>query len=325
MTRSAVHDRPTATRTFRAMATDITVRIEDARTDDPSFDLVTTLFDLVQRECTRFDPTSPLMQANAAATEWYVVPEFCFAAIHEAYLAYEATDGLFDPRVLRALTELGYDRTLPFASPVSIDTAPATSRAWGVRERPAEAAWEPEFDPERQAVRIGPDPIDLGGIGKGLAVRWAAEAIAQRHPTFLVEAGGDCYLAGDGPENGRWNVGLEDPLGSAEPLAVLSLTDLACTTSSTRFRSWRVAGRPVHHLIDPRTGEPSTTGLRSVTVVQADPARAEVWSKALFVAGRDAIGGEVSRHGLAAAWIDEAGRLESSEAMQPYIAWTRGS
>ena len=46
-----------------------------------------------------------------------------------------------------------------------------------------------------------PEPVDLGGIGKGLAVRWAARSGSPGcGDAVLVEAGGDCSLAGTGPE-----------------------------------------------------------------------------------------------------------------------------
>jgi len=314
----------TVRHTFRAMATDVSVRLENRSTADADLALVEAIFDVAERECTRFNPTSALMRANAAGLEWCEVPEFCFAALQEAFLAYERTDGLFDPRVLRALTSLGYDRTLPFgqpSGPSSIELSPALSTAWGVRSAAQTTRWTPDFDVARHAVRVGPEPIDLGGIGKGLAVRWASEALRSRQPAFLIEAGGDCYLAGTGPVDGRWNVAVEDPAGGADPVAVLSLSDQACTTSSTRYRSWRVAGRPVHHLIDPRTGEPGTGGVRAVTIVDADPAHAEVWSKALFIRGLESLADEVGRRNLAALWIDEAGTVAFSPAMAPYVIW----
>jgi thiamine biosynthesis lipoprotein len=43
----------------------------------------------------------------------------------------------------------------------------------------------------------------------------------------------------------------------------------------------------LHHLIDPRTGEPAESAVASVTVVAGDAWRAEVLAKAAFVAGVD--------------------------------------
>jgi len=66
-----------------------------------------------------------------------------------------------------------------------------------------------------------------------------------------------------------------------------SLGQGAIATSTRLRRAWTRGGTARHHLIDPRTGEPATSGLASVTVIAGDAWRAEVLAKAAFVAGRD--------------------------------------
>ncbi|HET9518570.1 MAG TPA: FAD:protein FMN transferase, partial [Actinoplanes sp.] len=139
--------------------------------------------------------------------------------------------------------------------------------------------------------------------------------------SHLIEAGGDCHVGGDGPGGAGWRIGVQDPAGGDQPVAVLRLRDIGCATSSLRVRSWRVDERPVHHLIDPRTGRSAEGGLLSVTVLDPDPARAEVWSKSLLIAGRDRIADLATERGLAALWVDERHRTASSPAMTPLLIW----
>jgi thiamine biosynthesis lipoprotein len=186
---------------------------------------------------------------------------------------------------------------------------------------PPSGPWRPGVDARRREVRIGVNPIDLGGIGKGLAIRWSAERLRARGTSFLIEAGGDCYLSQDGPVDGRWQVGIEDPLGATKPVAVLSLSGTGCATSSIRVRRWESAGQPVHHLIDPRTGAPSHSGLLAVTVVHDDPATAEVWAKALFLHGRQNIAEAASACELTALWVCEDGTLDLSGRMSELLIW----
>ncbi|MDR1999836.1 MAG: FAD:protein FMN transferase, partial [Frankiaceae bacterium] len=241
---------------FRAMACEVDVQLCDADGHGAA-DRVEAIFAEVQRQCTRFDPTSPLMLANAAGTGWAEVPTLCLTAIAEAFLAHEYTDGLFDPRVHNALVRLGYDRSLPFRATDIHLPADLTGMLGTADPKPASRApggpWRPGLDFAGGRVRIGPDPIDLGGIGKGLAVRWATRDLSGELDNFAIVAGGDCYLSGPGPEGAGWNVEVENPLGGSDPIAVLTLADLACATSSTRVRAWTLGGRQVHHLLDPRT------------------------------------------------------------------------
>ena len=88
--------------------------------------------------------------------------------------------------------------------------------------------------------------------------------------------GGDLVAWGHGPESPevQWRVGIEDPAeGTDRPVAVIELTDGAVATSSTAVRHWMSPdGALVHHLIDPRTGDPGGAGLLAVTVRYSDPA-----------------------------------------------------
>ena len=333
---------PAMSMTFKAMASNVTVQIVDpSPTAAVALDAARQVFARVEAACTRFDPASPLMLANQAGTDWSQVPGECYQALVEAEYAHRLTDGLFDPRVLQTLVGLGYDRTLPFAdgtvSLTSHGSDPAavpapflrpgaqTTGPGDVGSEPAARTepWAPQFDAASSSVAIGPKPVDLGGIGKGLAVRWAAQALRGAGRAHLVEAGGDCHLGGDGPEFEGWRVAVEDPAGGSEPVAVLCLADAGCATSSLRIRSWRRDGRMVHHLIDPRTGRSAVGGLAAVTVVDADPALAEVWSKALLIVGSDEIGSLADAHGLAALWVRSDGVMRYSRAMEPALMWVR--
>jgi thiamine biosynthesis lipoprotein len=303
------------------MATNVQMRVVSPSAGAASaLDQAQRVFLEVAATCTRFDPLSPLMSANAAPRQWHVVPQVLFAALTEAHAAHLETGGAFDPRVLRRLEAWGYDRTLAFhAGDVSLPGSP--HEATPERSSRLRKGWHPKFDSARSAVRIGREPVDLGGIGKGLAVRWASAALENAGDAFLVEAGGDLYAAGAGPDGDGWRVGVEDPRGGTEPLAVLSLADLGCATSSVRVRHWRVGGRAVHHIIDPGTGAPADSGLLSVTVVGPDPARAEVWSKALFLAGRGRVRQLADEQGLAALLVDDDGVVGVSRAMRPHLVW----
>ena len=235
-------------------------------------------------------------------------------AVVTADRARRVTGGRFDPRILgdlEALGEHGADVGL-VTQPVAVDD----DRRW--------------LD-EPITRRIGRGylsldrPIDLGGLGKGLALRWAA-ARSQRLGVagFLIDAGGDVVVRGDGPDRGLWRIGIEDPAApTGSPLAVVELDDLAIATSSIGNRRWEHEGRSVHHLIDPTTGLPAWNGLLAVTVAAIDPAWAEVWSKTLFLAGDLAIAEEARRRGLAAWWVTDGGALEMTPAARSSTIWVR--
>jgi thiamine biosynthesis lipoprotein len=229
-------------------------------------------------------------------------------ALHACDRATRVTDGRFDPRVIDRLEAWGYR-----GAPLGV-VAPA---GLGSSRRIAERD-------DRGRMRVS-HPIDLGGIGKGLALRWAAARIGELGVRrYLLDAGGDIVARGRGPAGDPWQIGIEDPGGGRDPLAVAALADGAIATSSIRRLRWEVDGRVRHHLVDPATGEPADGGLLAVTVAHADPAWAEVWSKSLFVAGRERIAELARSRGLAAWWVDRDGRIEMTPAARVRTIWVAG-
>ncbi len=296
-----------------AMASQITLQAPAAERGLPSaVEAAFAVFSEIERDCTRFGDSGALVGVNREPDRWHRVPPALFAALREAFAAHLATGGLFDPRVHDALVDLGYDRSFHEVVDASPSSAPTPRRPTG--------AWAPRFVAGLRMVHLGGVAADLGGIGKGLAVRNASRVLSGSGDNFLIEAGGDLYAAGRPAPDETWAVGVESPSGGEGPVAVLEVRDVAVATSSVRIRQWRSGDSPVHHLIDPRTGRPGGGDLRSVTVVHPDPAYAEVWSKALFLQGPDVIATAAGSRGLAALWIDGSGSIATSEAMRPFLA-----
>lgn len=235
------------------------------------------------------------------------------SALTIADRARRVTAGRFDPRILPDLERLetGRDEQRP---PTSRPVAGAASGAAPLLRRAG-----------RGGPISMPAPVDFGGIGKGLALRWAARRIdeALRGRPYLLEAGGD--LVGHGrPDATGWRIGIEDPGGGTAPLAIIvpGGDAFGVATSSVRLAQWRTSsGRAVHHLIDPVTHEPGGEGLLAVTVAATDPAWAEVWSKSLFLEGAAAIGDVARRHGLAAWWVVVDGTIRMTPAARARTAW----
>ena len=279
----------------------------------------------VERTCSRFDPASALSRANLEPDRWHDVPATLAAAVGEAATAHRETGGLFDPRILDVLLGWGYDRSLPFAAG-DLDRGPAgIPDLRGSHHGEMVVPWLPQVVESDGAWRLhlGGSAIDLGGIGKGLAARWAAAELAGAGRGFAVDLGGDCAFGGAGPDRDSWRVGVEDPTERAELVLVLDLTDTGCATSSTRLRRWRSGGVAVHHLVDPRTRRPGGEGLLAVTVVHLDPAWSEVLSKSVFLAGAADIGSRAEELGLAAAWVRADGTVGTTTALDASVVWRR--
>ena len=241
---------------------------------------VERFFALVEAELSRFRPQSGLSRLNAAAGHGpQPISPMLEAVLVLALQAARTSGGVFDPTVLNALHGAGYDRSFEQieaggANPQRRQRATASGSAW--QQVLLDAA-------ESTAALPAGLGIDLGGIAKGWAVDEATQQLGQWGPA-LVDAGGDIRSVGTPGE--PWPVAVQDPFDQTRDLAVVSLADSAVATSSIGGRRWQRDGQPMHHLINPHTGQPSRSDLHTVTALAPTAAEAEVTAKVVLLLGR---------------------------------------
>jgi thiamine biosynthesis lipoprotein len=161
--------------------------------------------------------------------------------------------------------------------------------------------------------------FDPGGIGKGLAADLtAAEVSAAGADGVCINMGGDLRCIGRSPDGGGWTVAIEHPW-SARPLALVGVGEGAVATSTTLRRRWTSAGRERHHLIDPRTGEPSTTDLNLASVIAGTAWAAEVLAKAVLLRGSEHPFDLVDGCGAHALVVDDDGKVAVSEGFHAFV------
>jgi len=127
--------------------------------------------------------------------------------------------------------------------------------------------------------------ITLGGIAKGYAVDKCVALLEARGFTdFMVQAGGDMYVAGSKGKD-PWIVGIRDPRGPKDSMfAIAPIKNHSFSTSGDYERGFVKDGVRYHHILDPRTGQPAHAS-RSVTIRAKDAFTADAWSKVMFIDG----------------------------------------
>ena len=141
---------------------------------------------------------------------------------------------------------------------------------------------------DRTIRKIVPElRIDLSAVAKGYAVDLVADALERlsyRH--YLVEVGGELRAAGTRADGTPWRVGVESPDSSGRSVhRILQISDTAVATSGN-YRNFREAdGQRYGHVLDPRTGRPTTNQVLSATVLHPSAMRADALATALLVLG----------------------------------------
>ena len=296
---------------FPAMGAEVEVQVAAGTADDAA--RVEALFAGHEQSMSRFLPDSELCALNTSGGRPFRTSPLLFDVISEACGWACVTGGVFDPTVIEALEAAGYDRRF--------DQLGARS---AVLERPraATGGWREitfDFDTDTITLPAGVR-VDLGGIGKGYTVDRAIEALPP-HTSAMVNAGGDLYAAGDGPDGDGWRVGVADPFSPDADLAVVVVRDRGVATSGSSKRRWQIGGDVYHHLIDPRVGESSASDLLSVTVIARSATEADVLAKTAFLLGSDEGPRFVERSaGCGTLAVTVHGDVLMSEGFREYLA-----
>lgn len=308
------------TYTFKAMASDINITLVNSHASPAGLNaIVEETFRANEQSLTRFNASSELSKANQNLNETIPASATFRGAILAAHCSYLKTEGLFDPRILTTLTNLGYTKTFKEISKKDSNNL-STSETINTKTKSPLAPWKPIITDT--TINIGDTPIDLGGIGKGYTVDQTIKAIRDHSEGGCIEAGGDLYIYGPSPEGDLWKVGIENPdKTSSDPVAVLAVTNTAIATSSTSVRTWTHNGIKTHHIIDPRTGQPATTGLAAVTVLASTVVEAETLTKMFFLMNPENISEYTAAHNIPALWIADTGEVAHSPALKAHIIW----
>lgn len=261
---------------------------------------------------------SDLYRLNQAGGEVCTVGEDTYAAIEQAVAYAALTDGAFDP------------------------TMAAVSDLWGMGTDAARVPSQAEIDAALETVGyenvkllgdgqvqlLNGAQLDLGGIGKGFATDETAMVLAQQPAEAaggaLVQLGGNIGAFGENParDSGHWVVGVADPDNNAEFVATVEVQDASVVTSGDYERYFEQDGKRYHHIFDPQTGYPADTGLRGVTVIDADSTRADALTTALFVMGLEDGMAFCAEQGIAAVFITADKQIYTTDAVDTVCTYT---
>lgn len=225
----------------------------------------------------RFRPESELSRLNESPEEQVPVDAELGGLLARSVEYARISGGLFDPVVLDDLLALGYDRTFEEVGTHTDGKAAARGRRFRWPDISVDAAG-------RSVVRPFGARIDLGGIAKGAAVD-AAMAELSGYPGALIDVGGDIRVTGRPDDADAWIIAVEDGQSGAGTLGYVRLRDGAVATSSLRKRRWVHNGEAVHHIIDPRSGQPARSGVLQCSVIADTTEHAEVAAKVGFIRG----------------------------------------
>ena len=130
--------------------------------------------------------------------------------------------------------------------------------------------------------------IDFGGIGKGYITDELVKILTdEKVESAIINLGGNVFGFRKKPDGSLWNIAIRDPNEPDKYMAAIRLEDSAVITSGGYERYFEENGVIYHHILDPRTGKPSDSGLKSVSIISKDGTLADALSTSLFIMGEE--------------------------------------
>ena len=269
------------TSSFFMMDTVITVTLygTDEGTSQEIFAQCRAILTELENLWSRTKEESDISRFNAAREGTVTLDERTVSLLHLARAVQVHTNGAFDVSlapVCDLWQRCGAENRLPTDAELAELLSLAGEEGWsllegGVEKHNADTA------------------LDLGGIGKGAA---ADALIAYLKTTEasggMVSFGSNVAVFGEKPDGEAFRIAVKDPKNTSQHLTVLSISaNDALSVSGDYERFVEIGGEKYHHVIDPKTGYPSRSGLSSVAIVCEGGALADALSTACLVLGYD--------------------------------------
>ena len=133
--------------------------------------------------------------------------------------------------------------------------------------------------------------LDLSSIAKGYGVDQVAQIIHEfGFNDYLVEIGGEIFASGKRTDGNLWRVGINRPRKDAafdDVYKIVDLNNQGFATSGDYRNFFEVDGIRYAHVIDPRSGYPTSNGVVSVSIIADSCTLADGLATAVMVMGAE--------------------------------------
>jgi len=227
--------------------------------------------------------SSTVYALNHAAGQSVVVPSQIVDMYNAAKTIYDQSNGALDLTVYPLLQLWGF--TSGNYTKPSDDDIGAAKKLLGFDEVSIQSF--PDSGTYTMTLPAGRG-ITFNAAARGCAADGAIDAMASDGVTSgIVSMPGCVETIGSKPDGSQWNVAVQDPDAPEKNLGYVAIGEAALSTSGAYTQSFTYADGTVYgHIIDPTTGAPAETDLKSVTVVCSSGITADLLSTALYVMGK---------------------------------------
>ncbi|WKS94740.1 FAD:protein FMN transferase [Riemerella columbina] len=257
---------------------DITIVDKDSLAAEHKIDLVIQEISRIENLISEWQPHTIISEVNRnAGIRPVVVPREVFELTQRALYFSKITDGAFDISTASMDKIWRFDGSMPSLPPE--ESIRKSVQYVDYRNIILDETKSTIFL-KKKGMKIG-----FGATGKGYAAE-KGKALMQSLgvKAGIVNASGDMAVWGLSPKGKPWRIGITNPFRPQQSIKILSLQNEAIVTSGDYEKYVILGGRRYAHIINPKTGYPST-GLTSVTIKGPNAEFANGLSTSIMVLG----------------------------------------
>jgi len=269
-------------RTFKLMGSrfDITLVEKDSITANKYIDIAIAEMDRIEKIISSWDANSQTSVINKnAGIQPIKVNKELFNLIKRSLAISKLTDGAFD------ISYASMDKIWKFDG--SMKTFPSKET---IKKSVKKVGYSNIIlDEEKQTVflKLKGMKIGFGAIGKGYAADKAKKLLISKGVRAgIINASGDMNTWGEQPNGKDWTIAITNPLNKEKVYGIFSLKKGAVVTSGNYEKYVIFDGKRYTHIIDPRTGLPSS-GIISATIFAPSAELADALATSIFVTGSE--------------------------------------
>ena len=257
---------------------DISVVANSEEEGNSYIDLAIEEISRIERLISSWDPNSQTSEINRnAGIQAVKVDKELFQLIERALKISKLTNGAFD------ISYASMDKVWFFDG-----TMTKMPNKEDIEQSVAKVGYQNIIlNPENNTVFLTLEgmKIGFGAIGKGYAADKAKALLIEKGVTAgIINASGDLNTWGKQPDQKDWMIAIVNPLNKEKVFSWMPVYNSAVVTSGNYEKYVSFNGVLYSHIIDPRTGYPST-GILSVTVFTANAELADALATSIFVMG----------------------------------------
>ena len=149
--------------------------------------------------------------------------------------------------------------------------------------------------------------IDLGGIAKGYIADKIIDFYKENNiDSAIINIGGNIKVLGQKDENSFWSIGIYEPKKHSEKIICsIEAKDKSIVTSGGYERAFSYNGELYCHILNPKTGYPIKSDLKSITIVSDKSIDGDSLSTPLFIMGKTKAYEFMKKHNISGVMITD--------------------